>query len=58
MDIDLPPELPCQDKLAFDTKQQAEAAANVAHYRYGGKMHVYLCRHCKLWHLSSNTAEE
>lgn len=47
------PGLPCQEKLAFDTKQEAEVAANVAHYRYGNKLKVYRCRHCQLWHLSS-----
>ena len=45
--------LPCKDKLVFDTKKEAEATANVAHYRYGNKMKVYKCRHCGLWHLSS-----
>jgi hypothetical protein len=46
-------ELPCKDKLAFDTKKEAEATANVVQYRYGAKVHVYKCRHCGLWHLSS-----
>jgi hypothetical protein len=51
------PELPCKDKLAFDTRREAEASANVVHYRYGSKMHVYLCRHCQLWHLSSGSGD-
>ena len=55
MDIDQPAELPCKDKLAFDTRKEAEATANVAQYRYGSKMHVYVCRYCQLWHLSSNS---
>jgi len=46
-------ELPCKDKLAFDTEKEAKATANVAHYRYGNKMKAYKCRHCGLWHLSS-----
>lgn len=43
----------CSDKLAFDTKAQAEAAAVVAEYQHGTKLRVYLCRHCGLWHLTS-----
>lgn len=53
MNEDEPHELPCKDKLAFDTKKEAEATANVARYRYGTKLKVYRCRHCGLWHLSS-----
>ena len=52
---DEPDTLPCADKLAFDTKRDAAAAASVAEYRYGSKLRVYHCRHCGLWHLSSNT---
>ena len=48
------PELPCKDKLAFDTKKEAEATATVVQYRYGSKVRAYRCRHCSLWHLSSN----
>jgi hypothetical protein len=48
--------LPCADKLAFDTSAEARAAANVAAYRYGTKLHVYHCQHCGLWHLSSQPA--
>lgn len=46
-------ELPCKDKLVFDTPRDARAAATVAAYRYGGTLHVYQCRYCHLWHLSS-----
>ena len=46
---------PCSEKIAFDTRKQAEAAATVAEYRYGGpRPHVYRCLHCGLWHLSSS----
>lgn len=45
--------LPCKDKLSFDTEKEARATANVAYYRYGNKMNVYMCKHCGLWHLSS-----
>lgn len=51
-------ELPCKGKLAFDTRREAEGSANVVHFRYGNKMHVYLCKYCELWHLSSGSAAE
>ena len=46
---------PCADKLAFDSKQAAEATAVVADWQHGAKLKAYLCRYCRLWHLSSNT---
>lgn len=46
-------ELPCSDKLAFDTRKQAQAAATVALHQHGTKLKTYLCRHCGLWHLST-----
>lgn len=46
--------LPCRDKLAFATREQAEAVAAVNAYRYKGvKLRAYQCRFCQLWHLSS-----
>lgn len=45
--------LPCAEKLAFDTRRQAQAAATVAAYQHGAQLQVYQCRHCGLWHLSS-----
>lgn len=45
--------LPCRDKLAFDTERQARAAAVVAKHQRGITLHVYQCRFCGLWHLSS-----
>lgn len=51
------PELPCKDKLAFDTRREAAATATVVRYRYGGYMRVYLCRYCQLWHLSSSSPD-
>lgn len=46
-------ELPCHDKLGFDTQKQARTAALVADYQYSAKLKVYRCRDCDLWHLSS-----
>ena len=44
---------PCEDKLAFDTKEAAEGAATYAKFKYGTKLGVYKCGHCSLWHLTS-----
>jgi hypothetical protein len=45
--------LPCVEKLAFDTRKAANAAAVVAEYQHGTKLKSYLCKYCSLWHLSS-----
>jgi hypothetical protein len=49
--------LPCVDKLTFDTKGEADVAANVASYQRGIKLKSYCCRHCGLWHLSSQPSD-
>ena len=46
--------LPCADKLAFETVKEAQATATVSEHRYGGKLKVYRCRYCRLYHLSSS----
>jgi len=51
--MDDPTALPCADKLAFDTKKQAETAATVADYQRDVKLAPYKCQHCHLWHLKS-----
>ncbi|CAN5452207.1 hypothetical protein BH10PAT3_BH10PAT3_5830 [soil metagenome] len=45
--------LPCAEKLAFDTKKQADAAAVVANYQHDTKLGTYKCHYCGLWHLKS-----
>jgi ribosomal protein L21 len=45
--------LPCADKLAFETVEAARATATVSEHRYGGKLKVYKCRHCHLYHLAT-----
>jgi hypothetical protein len=55
MKEDEPAALPCNDKLAFDTKLQAEATATVVAYRYGSSVYPYVCGYCGLWHLSSSS---
>lgn len=52
-EVDIPQELPCKEKLAFDTRDQASVSANVVEWRYGSKVKPYKCQHCELWHLSS-----
>ena len=54
MQDDTTTSLPCAEKLAFDTLEQARASATVSEHRYGNKLKVYRCRHCRLYHLSSN----
>lgn len=46
--------LPCAEKIAFDSKKDAQAAATVAEFQHGVKLRPYKCRHCNLWHLSSD----
>lgn len=46
-------EPPCADKLAFDTEREARTAALVAELQRNLKLKPYKCRHCGLWHLSS-----
>ena len=48
----------CEDKLAFDAKKAAQAAATVAEYQHGTKLEVYLCKSCGLWHLTSNCTDD
>ena len=47
-------ELPCSDKLAFDSKKEADTAALVAKTQHDIKLKSYLCPYCSLWHLSSS----
>jgi hypothetical protein len=46
-------ELPCAQKLAFDTKKQADTAGIVAELQRNIKLKSYHCRYCGLWHLAS-----
>lgn len=46
-------ELPCNEKLKFDTQVEANAAAVVAEHQHGTKLKSYKCTHCDLWHLAS-----
>ncbi|MEX0881378.1 MAG: hypothetical protein WEC17_01670 [Candidatus Saccharimonadales bacterium] len=47
--------LPCADKLAFDSEEQAKAEARSIEWRRGTKLKPYKCRYCGLWHLSSSS---
>jgi hypothetical protein len=44
----------CQEKLVFQTKEEAEKAALVAKYQHGAILKPYLCDLCALWHLTSD----
>jgi len=46
-------ELPCADKLVYDSKKEAQAAATALNYQKGSQLRPYKCRHCQLWHLTS-----
>lgn len=46
-------QLPCADKLVFETKLQAQASAVTIKWQRGTKLKAYRCHHCSLWHLSS-----
>jgi rubrerythrin len=46
--------LPCHEKIAFPTQEQARAAAAIDAYRHGSQLKVYICRYCGFWHLSSH----
>jgi len=45
--------LPCAEKMALNTKKEAEVAATVADHQHGTKLVPYKCQHCNLWHLKS-----
>jgi hypothetical protein len=46
-------ELPCAEKMAFDSKQEAENTALTADWQHGTALKAYRCKHCNLWHLAS-----
>lgn len=46
-------QLLCAEKMAFDTKREAEAAGTAAEWQHGGALKAYKCRHCHLWHLAT-----
>jgi hypothetical protein len=50
-------QLPCADKLAFDTRDQAAVSVNVTQYQRGLTVRPYRCRHCGLWHLTSQAPD-
>jgi len=51
-------QLPCADKLAFDTKKEAQTAALVADFQHGAKVKAYMCRYCSLWHLATHYSDK
>lgn len=51
------PELPCAQKMVFDTKKEAAAVGLAADWQHGAQLKPYHCRHCDLWHLSSQPSD-
>jgi hypothetical protein len=50
-------ELPCAEKMVFNTRKQAQATATAADWQYGATLKAYKCRYCHLWHLSSQPVD-
>lgn len=50
-------DLPCAEKMVFDTKKQADSTALAADWQHGAILKAYKCRYCHLWHLSSQPAD-
>ncbi len=49
--------LPCAEKMVFDTLKQAQSTALAADWQHGASLKAYKCRHCHLWHLSSQPTD-
>lgn len=52
--MDLEQELPCGDKMVFDSKAEAADTALAADWQHGASLKPYHCIHCGLWHLASD----
>jgi nitrate/TMAO reductase-like tetraheme cytochrome c subunit len=50
-------ELPCAQKLVFDTKKEAEAIALATDWQRGAALKAYKCRYCHLYHLTSQSTD-
>ena len=50
-------ELPCSQKMAFDTKRQALDTATTSKHWYGTSLKAYRCKNCQLWHLATETQQ-
>jgi len=48
-------ELPCTDKMSFDSEKAAKDSALAVNWQHGNKLIPYKCEHCSLWHLSSGS---
>ena len=45
--------LPCDGKMVFSSKDDAQNMAVAVDWQRGNKLKAYRCKHCQLWHLSS-----
>ncbi len=49
----------CADKIAYESPDEARAADAASSFRYEKpKLKVYLCRHCKLYHLTNRSHDD
>jgi len=44
----------CDQKMSFDSEQEAQQTAIVAKHQHGSELKPYNCSKCDLWHLSSS----
>ena len=51
-------DLACTDKMAFDSKAEAESASSVAEFQRGINLIVYKCKNCQLWHLATDYGDK
>jgi hypothetical protein len=49
--------MPCAEKMVFDSQKQAQSTALAADWQHGASLKAYQCRHCHLWHLSSQPTD-
>lgn len=45
--------LPCDEKMVFETQDEAENLAVAVDWQRGTQLRAYRCRYCHLWHLTS-----
>lgn len=50
-------QLPCADKITYDSKEAATGAAAAVEWQRGLGLKAYQCRYCSLWHLATDYKE-
>lgn len=46
-------DLPCHEKMVFESKLAAEGVAAAAKWQHNADVKPYKCQYCNLWHLAS-----